>query len=98
MAGTREGGLKAAATNKLNHGDDFYARIGAKGGSNGTTGGFYANRELARIAGAKGGKVSKRKPRQLADALGVDGERQGQPHSNENKSARQKVIDYLTGK
>lgn len=37
-------------------------RIGAKGGKNGTTGGFYANRELARIAGRKGGTISRRKP------------------------------------
>lgn len=37
--------------------------IGRKGGQNGTTGGFAANRELASIAGAKGGRISKRKPR-----------------------------------
>ena len=60
MAGTVEGGRKAALTNKLKHGDDFYARIGAKGGRNGRTGGFAANPELARIAGSKGGKISKR--------------------------------------
>ena len=62
MAGTKAGGLKAAATNKAKYGDEFYARIGRKGGQRGTTGGFYANRELARIAGAKGGKLSKRGP------------------------------------
>jgi general stress protein YciG len=61
MAGTKEGGLKAAARNKAKHGADFYARIGAKGGHNGTTGGFAANRELARIAGAKGGRISRRR-------------------------------------
>ena len=33
MAGTKEGGRKAAATNKLRHGEGFYARIGAKGGA-----------------------------------------------------------------
>ena len=60
MAGTKEGGKKAAATNKARHGKDFYARIGAVGGKNGTTGGFAANRELARIAGAKGGRISRR--------------------------------------
>jgi general stress protein YciG len=60
MAGTKAGGLKAAATNKLKHGEDFYARIGKIGGRNGTTGGFAANRELARIAGQKGGRKSKR--------------------------------------
>lgn len=61
MAGTKEGGTKAAATNKARHGADFYARIGAKGGRNGNTGGFAANPELARIAGAKGGRVSRRR-------------------------------------
>ena len=32
MPGTKEGGKKAAATNKARHGKDFYAKIGAKGG------------------------------------------------------------------
>lgn len=40
MAGTREGGKKAAATNKERHGERFYAEIGKKGGENGTDGGF----------------------------------------------------------
>lgn len=60
MAGTKAGGLKAAITNKARHGRKFYAEIGAKGGKNGHTGGFAANRELARIAGAKGGRISRR--------------------------------------
>ena len=34
---------------------------GAKGGRNGHTGGFASNPELAKIAGAKGGRISKRK-------------------------------------
>jgi uncharacterized protein len=63
MAGTKAGGLAAAATNKTKYGPDFYAKIGAMGGKAGNTGGFYANRELARIAGAKGGKISKRPKR-----------------------------------
>lgn len=62
MSGTKAGGLKAAATNKKRHGEGFYARIGAKGGRNGHTGGFASNPELARIAGAIGGKKSKRGP------------------------------------
>lgn len=60
MAGTKEGGKKAAATNKAKYGAAFYAKIGAKGGENGHTGGFFANRELARLAGQKGGRVSRR--------------------------------------
>jgi uncharacterized protein len=60
MAGTKAGGVKAALTNKAKHGSDFYAKIGAKGGRLGRTGGFAANPELARIAGAKGGRISRR--------------------------------------
>lgn len=60
MAGTKAGGLKAAAKNKAKD-PSFYAKIGAKGGRMGRTGGFAANPELARIAGAKGGRVSRRR-------------------------------------
>ncbi len=60
MAGTKDGGKKAAAKN-LARDPLFYARIGAKGGRNGHTGGFAANPELARIAGSKGGKLSRRR-------------------------------------
>ena len=60
MAGTKAGGAKAAATNKAKYGKDFYSKIGKKGGQNGTTGGFAANPSLARIAGAKGGRISRR--------------------------------------
>lgn len=62
MAGTKIGGQKAAATNKAKHGPDFYARIGRKGGRNGHTGGFAADPELAKRAGAIGGRRSKRGP------------------------------------
>ena len=55
MAGTKAGGLKAAQKNT-----NFYAKIGAKGGKNGRTGGFAANPQLARVAGAKGGRISRR--------------------------------------
>ena len=62
MAGTKAGGRSAAETNKAKYGADFYARIGALGGKKGHTGGFYANREeLARRAGAIGGRKSRRK-------------------------------------
>lgn len=60
MAGTKEGGKKAAAKN-LQREPGFYQRIGAIGGKRGTTGGFAANPELARIAGAKGGRISRRR-------------------------------------
>ena len=60
MSGTKAGGLKAAARNKEIHGEDFYARIGKKGGLVCGMKGFALNPELARVAGAKGGKISKR--------------------------------------
>ena len=60
MAGTKVGGKAAAKTNKAKYGTNFYARIGAIGGKKGHTGGFYKNRELARVAGARGGRVSRR--------------------------------------
>lgn len=71
MAGTKAGGLKAAATNKELYGEGFYARIGKKGGKNGTTGGFASNvvgedgltgRERAVLVGAIGGHISRRGP------------------------------------
>lgn len=69
MAGTVKGGKAAAATNKKKYGSDFYAMIGAKGGKKGKTGGFASSvkgadgltgRERARLAGAKGGRISRR--------------------------------------
>lgn len=71
MPGTLESGKKAAATNKKKYGDSFYANIGRKGGKNGHTGGFNSDKvgkdgltgpERAKVAGAKGGKISKRGP------------------------------------
>lgn len=66
MAGTKAGGKAAAATNKAKYGADFYGRIGAIGGKKGKTGGFFANRELARLAGAKGGRISRRTKKAVA--------------------------------
>jgi hypothetical protein len=69
MAGTQAGGAKAAQTNKAKYGSDFYASIGAKGGKRGKTGGFASDkkgedgltgRERARLAGSKGGRISRR--------------------------------------
>lgn len=71
MAGTKDGGRRAAATNKQRHGKDFYARIGSRGGKNGHTGGFASDvvgkdgltgAQRAKIAGAIGGRKSKRGP------------------------------------
>lgn len=61
MSGTKIGGQKTAKQNIKRYGEDFYAKIGAKGGSKkGVKKGFAANPELARLAGAKGGTISKR--------------------------------------
>lgn len=60
MAGTVEGGRKTAATVYKKYGKDYYHHIGSIGGKNGHTGGFAANPELAKIAGRKGGQISKR--------------------------------------
>ena len=63
MAGSREGGEKAAATNKAKYGSDFYVMLGRKGGSakRKAPRWFEAHPELAKKAGAIGGKRSSRK-------------------------------------
>lgn len=62
MTGTVKGGRRAAQSNKERYGDDYYRKIGSKGGQAipAKPRGFAANIELARKAGAKGGKISKR--------------------------------------
>ena len=60
MVGNRLRGQRAAATNRKRYGDDFYRKIGSLGGQKNNTGGFAANRELAKAAGAKGGRISRR--------------------------------------
>lgn len=62
MAGTKAGGKQAAKTNKQKYGPDFYRKIGALGGSKTGRKGFALNPELARIAGAQGGRISRRRP------------------------------------
>lgn len=62
MVGTIAGGKKAAKTNISKYGEGFYHRIGAKGGRQKPCKprGFAANPALARVAGAKGGRISRR--------------------------------------
>lgn len=59
------GSLLAAATNYEKYGKDYYVKLGRKGGSKGAKDGvlkgFAANPALARTAGAKGGRTSRRK-------------------------------------
>ena len=71
MAGNRTGGLKTVNTIYERYGRDHYKRIGQIGGRISKNGGFASNKvgvdgltgiERARIAGAKGGRISKRGP------------------------------------
>ncbi len=56
--GTREGGLKTAAKNKMLYGADFYKTIGRMGGK--VSGGpFATNRELASRAGKRARELDK---------------------------------------
>jgi general stress protein YciG len=59
MSGNSTGGKRAAETNKRLHGEDFYAKIGSKGGKATGIKGFAADPERAREAGRKAGKRSK---------------------------------------
>ena len=68
MAGTKAGGTKAAETNRKRYGDDFYKKLGSKGGKvTGVAKGFASNLELAREAGRRGGHISKRGPAKKDD-------------------------------
>lgn len=63
MSATVAGGKAAAETNKRLYGEDFYKKIGSKGGSAPTTRlkGYAAmSPEKRREAGKKGGSRSKR--------------------------------------
>jgi hypothetical protein len=70
MAGTKAGGQAAAATNKLKHGEDFYAKLGVLGGKASNNGGFASDKvgadgltgkQRASKVGAIGGSISKRR-------------------------------------
>lgn len=57
---TKAGAQKARAALLEKFGPNYWRELGARGGAASRKCGFYANRELAREAGKKGGKVSKR--------------------------------------
>src|SRR5437588_2155390 len=67
VSGTAIGGKAAARTNKDKYGENFYRLIGAEGGRKGHTGGYHANRELARICGTIGGRMSRRGKHKLSE-------------------------------
>lgn len=60
MGQTKAGAIKARQKIIELYGEDFYAKVGRKGGKNGTTGGFAKDRELASKAGRIGGLKSRR--------------------------------------
>lgn len=62
MPGTTKGGSQAAKTNRERYGEDFYKRIGSKGGKASRNGPFSQDRDFARRMGALGGKKSRRGP------------------------------------
>lgn len=71
MSGTVSGGKKAAKTNKVRYGKDFYKKMGKKGGQNSKNGGFASKKvgkdgltgaERAKKVGAIGGSISRRGP------------------------------------
>lgn len=77
--------MKAKQTIQDRYGHDYYAKIGARGGANGTTGGFASElvgkdgltgRERARKMGVIGGTISRRGPAKKSMVRKVnDGER-----------------------
>jgi len=54
MAGTPEGGRKAAITNRERYGSDFYTNLGA---IKSPTKGFGGNKRRAKLAAKKGGRA-----------------------------------------
>ena len=70
MSGTVKGGKKAAVTNKVRYGENFYSNIGSKGGSAYTEKlkGFAANPALAKEVGRAIGLKTKKGYKWLGDA------------------------------
>lgn len=67
MSQTAEGALKAKDTILRKYGNDYWKNMGKIGGKASSTGGFgqgEIGRQRAKLAGSKGGKISKRKSAQ----------------------------------
>ncbi|MDN4611458.1 hypothetical protein [Arthrobacter burdickii] len=67
MAGTVEGGKKAAATNKQRYGLSFYRQIGKTGGKRSRGGGFAFDHDRAVYWGTVGGKSPRKRKKLEAD-------------------------------
>lgn len=61
MGATKESAARVAAMLKEKHGEDYFKKIGSKGGKHDKPRSFETDRELAARAGAIGGKAPKRK-------------------------------------
>ena len=66
MSGTVAGGLKTKKTISERYGSDWYKKIGKLGGKACVPKGFAVNPELAKRAGSKGGKISRRSKKPLS--------------------------------
>lgn len=61
MSQTPEGAIKARQTMKEKYGEDYYKLMGSAGGKvKSPLKGFGQHREMARIQGAIGGRISRR--------------------------------------
>lgn len=101
MSGTVAGGLKTANINKDRHGEDFYKRIGAKGGKFAGLKGFaLMDPEKHRLASAKGGRISRRTKKQSYNegAICVDQSSQSQgPQSSTSSISTLKRQTFKCG-
>lgn len=77
MAGTKAGGLKTREKN-LAKDPNYYANMGRIGGKKSSTGGFASDvigedgltgKQRARIAGAKGGTISRRGSKKTTEVI-----------------------------
>ena len=74
MSGTKAGGKLASETNRKNHGEDFYSKIGKMGGSvSGIKKGFaLMPKERVSEIGKKGGTISRRNRPELEKIFDVE--------------------------
>lgn len=63
----RKKSVKGVKTIYARYVRNFFVEAGRRGGTNGHTGGFYKNRDLARTAGALGGRISRRNGKKISE-------------------------------
>lgn len=72
MSGTKSGSIKAKRSIIERHGEDFWKRIGQRGGLARVPKGFSLNHEFASKVGAIGGRNSKRRKKVTNDLQTTD--------------------------